>query len=131
MTLLIRRTIYVVFGTLMLGCASAAGTKGASGGGSGVTLNTEQLSKANTDNLYDAIVRLRPNWLTSRGPSSIQDSTPTGVDVFIGNVNVGKAEYMQQVRPGDVAEVRYWDPGSATARFGSGHVRGVIEITRK
>ena len=127
----VRRTISVVLGTLLLGCASAANKGGSGGGVSGVTLSTEQLETSNSDNLSEAIVRLRPNWLSSRGPTSVTDSTPTGVDVFIGNILVGKADYMRQVRPGDVAQVKYWDPGSATARFGSGHPRGVIEITQK
>jgi hypothetical protein len=31
----------------------------------------------------------------------------------------------------DVTEVRYWTAGQASARFGMGHPRGVIEITRR
>jgi hypothetical protein len=61
----------------------------------------------------------------------VTNSTPTSVDVFMGNNYLGKADYLQQVRPGDVTEVKYWDSGSAAARFGMGHPRGVIELTRK
>ena len=125
-----RGTITVMFAALLVGCVSTA-NRGGSGGGSGTTLTREQLSTTNADNLYEAINKLRPNWLTSRGPTSVTDATPTGVDVFMGNTLLGKADYLQQVRPGDVTEVKYWDPGSAAARFGMGHPRGVIEITRK
>jgi len=124
----IRRTFALLATALLIGCVS---TKGSSGGGSGTLLTKEQLSTANADNLYEAILRLRPNWLTSRGPTSVSNSTPTGVDVYMGNNLLGKADFLQTVLPGDVDEVRYWDPGSAAARFGMGHPRGVIELTKK
>lgn len=126
----IRSTITLAVTILLLGCVSTS-TQSGSAKGSGTTLTPEQLTSANADNLYDAINKLRPAWLTSRGPTSVTNSTPTSVDVFMGNNYLGKAEYLQQVRPGDVSEVKYWDPGSAAARFGMGHPRGVIEITRK
>lgn len=126
----IRRAIIVVLATFLVGCASAS-SQGGSERGAGTTLTAEQLSRTNADNLYDAINRLRPSWLASRGPTSVTNSTPTSVDVFMGNNYLGKADYLQQVRPGDVTEVKYWDSGSAAARFGMGHPRGVIELTRK
>lgn len=44
---------------------------------------------------------------------------------------LGKADYLREVRVIDATEVRYFDAGSASARFGMGHPRGVIEITRR
>jgi hypothetical protein len=126
----IRGPITLALAAVIVGCASATSQSGSSRG-SGAKLTQEQLSASNADNLYDAINKLRPNWLSSRGPTSVTNSTPTGVDVFMGNTLLGKADYLHQVRPGDVSEVKYWDPGSAAARFGMGHPRGVIELTRK
>jgi len=126
----IRGTITLAVTILLLGCVSTS-TQSGSPRGSGTSLTPEQLTSANADNLYDAINKLRPSWLTSRGPTSVTNSTPTEVDVFMGNNYLGKADYLRQVHPGDVTEVKYWDPGSAAARFGMGHPRGVIEITRK
>jgi hypothetical protein len=61
----------------------------------------------------------------------VTDPTPTAVDVYMNGSMLGKADYLRQVRLLDVTEVKYWDAGSASARFGMGHPRGVIEITRK
>ncbi|MGH9887298.1 MAG: hypothetical protein ACREBE_17350, partial [bacterium] len=102
---------------LILGCANAA-TQGGAARGSGNTLSSTQLGASNAENLYDAIVRLRPSWLTSRGPTSVTDATPTGVDVFMAGTYLGKADYLQQLRVADVTEVHYWDAASASARFG-------------
>jgi hypothetical protein len=116
---------------MITGCAQA--TQGAAGAarGSGAQLNREQLAEVNSDNLYDAIAKLRPEWLTSRGPTSVTNGTPSVVDVYMNGTMLGKADYLREVRLLDVTEVRYWDAGQASARFGMGHPRGVIEITRK
>jgi hypothetical protein len=98
---------------------------------SGSRLTRTQLASANSDNLFDAIAKLRPEWLSSRGPTSVTDATPTSVSVFMNGNMLGKADYLKQVALLDVTEVRYWDSGQASARFGMGHPRGVIEIIRR
>lgn len=113
-----------------IGCVSAA-SQGQSRSSSLNQLTRTDLAAANSDNLYDAITKLRPEWLSSRGPTSVSNSTPTSVDIFMGGSLLGKADYLKQVSVLDVSEVRYWDAASASARFGMGHPRGVIEITRK
>jgi len=114
----------------LAGCASA-GSSQAGSRSSTVVLTREQLTSSSSDNLYDAIQKLRPEWLTSRGPTSSTNSTPTSVDVYMNGSMLGKAEALRELRLFDVTEVRYWDAGRASARFGMGHPRGVIEVTRK
>ena len=112
------------------GCASAA-TQGGSGRANSAQLTQAELTATNSDNVYDAIAKLRPEWLSSRGPTSVKDATPTAVDVYMNGTMLGKADYLRELRPFDVTDVRYWNAGQASARFGIGHPRGVIEITRK
>jgi hypothetical protein len=114
---------------LLAGCASATTQSGGRGGA--MILTRAQLATTNSDNLYDAINKLRPQWLTSRGPTSVTDATPSSVDVYMNGSLLGKAEYLRNLALSDVTEVRYWDAGQASARFGMGHQRGVIELTRK
>jgi hypothetical protein len=115
---------------LALGCVGATGA-GRSGSGGGNTLSREQLEETNSETLYGAIEKLRPEWLSSRGPTSVSDPTPTSASVFMNGSLLGKAEYLREMRVIDVTEVRYWTAGQASARFGMGHPRGVIEITRR
>ena len=114
---------------VVVGCAGA--TQGTPSRGSGNQLTQAELAAANSDNLYDAIAKLRPEWLSSRGPTSVTDASPTSVDVYMNGNFLGRADYLRGVRLLDVTSVRYWDAGQASARFGMGHPRGVIEITRK
>ena len=120
----------------LVGCAGRGrATQGAGGarpeGGGRLTLTREQLAATNSENVYDAIQKLRPDWLTSRGPTSVSNPAPSVASVYMNGTMLGKAEYLRQVRLLDVSEVRYWDAGQASARFGMGHPRGVIEITRR
>jgi hypothetical protein len=125
----------LVLTTLLVACilaaCSSATARSRGGSGGSAILTQEQITKTNSDNLYDAITKLRPEWLTSRGPTSVTDMTPTAVHVYMNGNFLGDAEYLRQVRSLDVSEVRYWDAGEASARFGMGHPRGVIELTRK
>lgn len=130
------RGLALLLGTttmLVTGCASATTTSGSSTTGtsnrtSETQLTQADLARANADNVYDAIAKLRPSWLNSRGPTSVTDMTPTEVDVYMDGNFMGKSDYLKQIRLNNVVSVRYWDAGRASARFGMGHTRGVIEI---
>ena len=113
-----------------LGCAGTAPAGRTSSGG-GSTLSQKQLQETNSEELYAAISKLRPEWLSSRGPTSVSDPTPSSASVFMDGSLLGSADYLRQMRVIDVTEVRYWNAGQASARFGMGHPRGVIEIIRR
>ncbi|MGH7459530.1 MAG: hypothetical protein ACREMA_00700 [Longimicrobiales bacterium] len=115
--------------SIALGCSSATTANGAPRADRN-RLTQEQLATANSDNLYEAIVKLRPEWLNTRGPTSVTDPTPTSVSVFMNGNLMGRAESLRDLRILDVTEVRYWAAGQAAAKFGMGHPRGVIELTR-
>lgn len=115
---------------LIAGCASST-TQGRSARGGDTQLTRSELAATNAGNLYDAIAKLRPQWLSSRGATSVTDASPTGVDVYMNGTFLGKADYLRDVRLQDVSSVTYWDAGQASARFGMGHSRGVIEIIRQ
>jgi len=115
---------------LLASCAASATSHGGERASRNV-LTYAQLAATNSDNLYDAIAKLRPEWVTSRGPTSITDETPTAASVYMAGTRLGRADYLREMRVLDVSEVRYWDAGQASARFGMGHPRGVIELTRR
>jgi hypothetical protein len=114
---------------LQVGCSSATQTSPSRGQGNVVT--REQLAATNSENLYEALEKLRPEWLNSRGPTSVTDATPTMPNVFMNGQLLGRAEFMREIRVLDITEARFWPAGQAAARFGMGHPRGVIELTRR
>ncbi len=112
------------------GCAGAT-SQGGARPGNGTTVTQTELATTNANNVYDALAKLRPEWLSSRGATSVTDATPTGVDVYMNGTFLGKADYLREVRLQDVTKVTYWNAGQAAARFGMGHPRGVLEIVRQ
>jgi hypothetical protein len=121
---------HVALSWLFIGCAGATTQSGANREQRNL-LTLQQLEATNRENLYEAIERLRPGWLTSRGPTSVTNAEPTVPSVYMDGSMLGRAEYLRQMRVMDVTEVRYWEPGPASARFGMGHPRGVIELSRR
>ena len=91
----------------------------------------EELSATNSRTVYEALERVRPSWLSSRGPASIgnvRDAGEAVANVYIEGSRMGDVEYLKQVYVSDVHEIRFWTAGEAGARFGMGNPRGVIEI---
>jgi hypothetical protein len=113
----------------LAGCAGRAHSS--SDSAKSMSLTQEELAATNSGNLYDAIEKLRPEWLTSRGPTSATDATPTAAHIFMNGAFLGDVYYLRQVQWTEVSSVRYWEAGPASARFGMGHPRGVIELIRK
>lgn len=119
----------LLLGCMLAGCASRANSS--RNGASSRSLTQAELAATNSGSLYDAIEKLRPEWLTSRGPTSASDATPASAHVYMNGSFLGDVDYLRQVQWTDVSTVRYWEAGPASARFGMGHPRGVIELIRK
>jgi hypothetical protein len=113
---------------LAASCASRAGT---GPGSSRDVITAAQIARTQAQNAYEAIDQLQPQWLTSRGATSLTDPTPTEASVFMNGIHVGGLDHLRTVQVIDIAELRYYAAGPASARFGLGHQRGVIDIIRK
>ena len=84
--------LVAMIGGSALGACTNAATQGASDRGGSNVLTQEQLAATNSANVYDAIAKLRPEWLTTRGPTSVSDATPTTASVFMNGTLLGKGE---------------------------------------
>jgi len=104
----------------------------ASGGGSGESgprrnrnlITSEELTQVGeVGTAFDAIQRLRPNWLRGRGTSSAK--------VFVDGVQMGGTGVLRNYRVGVIRECRFIPPADASMRFGTGYGGGVIEVFTK
>lgn len=113
---------------VIAGCASSSNAPpGVAGGGTSSTrdvITTEELSGIFVADLYQAIERLRPHWLTSRGLRSVTGETIIAV-VVDGNF-LGGVEMLRQITTPTAIRIRYMDASEATATIagitGSGRV---------
>ena len=107
----------------LAGCASGGGG-GADGAPRGSTnrIIESELAPLQQLDCYQAIQRLRPNWLRQRG------SQPPQIMVD-GSRQSGGLDVLRAYRAADVQEMRYVSGTDATTRYGTGFDGGAILIT--
>ena len=123
------RASYVLVALLTVSACTGP-RPGQSGSFDSNRITREQLANSNLDNLFQVIERLRPEWLNSRGPTSVTNATMTLPSVFMNGQHLGKPDLLRDMKVIDFSEIQFWPAGQAAARFGMGHPRGVIEIKR-
>lgn len=126
---------------LLAGCAPATAEGGASGGATtGATasgariranvLTREEIEGSGTTNLFDAIQRLRPQWLRNASQTSYSGGG-TDLVVYQNTTLLGGLESLRQIAPGYAQTVRYLDASTAMNTLpglGSRRVAGAIVI---
>lgn len=112
---------------LTLGCATSL-PRGAVPRRQRNVITSEQMIAVNASTVYEGLEKLEPAWVASRGPTSLTNPAPTVPSVVIGGNEVGDANFLKSLRPGEIREVRYYPVGEASARFGMGHPGGVLEV---
>ena len=83
-------------------------------------------------NALQAVQRLRPNFLQTRGgASSSITQGPQDVVVYVDQTRMGGPSTLAQIPITDVKEIQYLNGTDATQRYGTGHGSGVIIVIRK
>ncbi len=87
-----------------------------------------QIAEAQGANVYEVISRVRPAFLRSRGTGSMSSGSLEYAEVYRDGMRVGGIGTLRSMPIGGVREIRYYNLGDATMKFGSGHTGGVIEV---
>ena len=131
--------LYLVAVAAALGCASQGPSSGSSASGvsqkSANYLPFAEIADAHADvnTVYDAVARLRPNWLAAHGVMSPTSSTTTEyATVFVDGVLYGDLNTLRNLQAYHVADIRYYDITQSGARYGiRGGTGGVIDVRTK
>jgi hypothetical protein len=86
-----------------------------------------EVQAARVDNAYELVRTLHPMWLRKRGSHSIKYDGD--IVVYLDNARLGGPEALRQIETISITSIRYYDPGAANYRFGSGHDHGVIQVS--
>lgn len=128
------RGILCILAVLVAGaCASSGARSGGSPAGRDV-LTAEQIAKARATNAYEAVQRLRSNWMRMRGttqmPGTLQvQENP--VRVYLDDQLLGNLEQLHRIEIGMVEYIRHFSPAEATARWGFNHGAGAIYVSTR
>jgi hypothetical protein len=129
-----RKLFYLAGMLAVVGCASTSSRPdGSAPLRKGSVLTREEMVSAHADvnSLYEAISRLRPNWLAPRGAMS-STSTANYAQVFVDDQLVGDVNALRNINAYQVGDVRYYDVSQAGARFGiRAGTNGAIEVFMK
>jgi len=124
----------------LAGCASAGGGEGDGEPGAPLSatapatvtdpnvLTGDELRRTDTTTLWDALRRLRPQWLRARANISLVDRDAGEPVVYLHGVRHGDLSTLRQFNLDQVRRVEFLDGRDATTRFGTGHGGGVIMV---
>jgi hypothetical protein len=125
------RKLHLIALAGVIACASS-GTGGSSSPGADRNLISQsELQLAVGNNLYEVVEKLRPNFLRSRGATSINTAGDEYPVVYVDGRRYGDIGSLRSLIPSQVSQVRYYDASSAGARFGVINAPGVIEVIIK
>ena len=91
-------------------------------------LLADEIQSVAATTAYEAVSRLRPEWLRRRGQISIQDPSAGEVVVYLDGVRYGGPRSLETIRTDLVQLMEYLDASDATTRFGTGHAGGAILV---
>jgi hypothetical protein len=97
-------------------------------------LTAEEITntKAEEVTAYEAVSRLRPNWLAAHGVTSFSKQGTAYATVYMDDQKYGDLNMLKNFKAFQVAEMRYYDFTQAGARFGvAAGNGGVIEVRSK
>jgi hypothetical protein len=80
--------------------------------------------------LYDHIQRVRPQWLSTRGPTTIAQAEREVV-VYRDGVRLGGVSALKEITTDVVESVRYLSGPEASGRYGLDHQHGAILVTTR
>ncbi len=97
-------------------------------------LTAEEITntKAEEVSAYEALSRLRPNWLAAHGVTSFSQKGTAYAIVYMDDQKYGDLNTLKNFKAFQVSEIRYYDFTQAGARFGvAAGNGGVIEVKSK
>jgi hypothetical protein len=123
--------LYLVAFAVVIGCASSGAHSNPVRSG---VLSGEEIANTHADlnTAYDALSRLRPNWLAPHGVMTSNAGASNYASVFVDGQLMGDVTALKNVPAYYVDEIRYYDVTQAGGRFGiRAGTTGAIEVSMK
>ena len=92
----------------------------------------DEIERSRAVTAYDAVSKLRHNFLSDRGRTSILDtSAPRVPNVYLDGMPYGPLASLNNIPAQQVASIRLYRAWEAQYKYGSDNPAGVIEVTTK
>ena len=117
---------------LIAGVVACAPTPSSFPGGTPNTnvITREDIQAANVFNAYDAVSRLRPQFLNSHGATSVNRTAGETMypKVYLNNQFYGDITSLRSLDVHGITEIRYYSAPQASTQFGLGNEGGAIQV---
>jgi outer membrane cobalamin receptor len=95
-------------------------------------ITEEEIERSRAPTAYDAIQKLRSNFLSYRGETSLdRNKSQPYPTVYVDGQQYGSLSSLRNIAASQVATIRLYRSWEATTKFGTGNMGGVIEITTR
>jgi hypothetical protein len=102
-----------------------------SGGGRENVITEEEIVGSSATTAYDVILRLRGNFFSDRGKTTILGTSSSKPNVYLDGVQYGELQSLRNIPAGQVATIRLYRAWEAQQKFGTGNSGGVIEVSTR
>ena len=123
--------LYLLAAAGVMGCATTAANTGTHRAN---VLTAAEIADAHADatTVYDAIARLRPNWLVAHGTASTSSQGSESASVFVDGQLMGDINALRNITAYQVGSVHYYNVAEAGGKFGvRAGTTGAIEVIMK
>ena len=95
-------------------------------------ITEDEIVASHATNAFDAIHKLRANFLTSRGQTSMnRTAANTYPTVYIDDQEFGPISTLSSIPAAQISMIRLYRVSEANAKYGTHSLTGVIAITTK
>lgn len=124
------RSLVAVASVVLLGCAPPRQGPVAKSDSSLIT--GEEIAASQATNAFEAIQRLRANFLSYRGETSLANSRSSPYPtVYLDGQEYGPIATLRNIPASQIRSIRLLRAWEATTKYGTGNMGGVIEITTR
>ena len=123
---MIKNVLPFIILTLLMACATSGSGSGRASRSGPIT--TDGIAEISAGDAYDVVEKLRPRWLRSRGPNSVNDSSPAYPTVYVDGIRRGEMDMLRTISVLDIEQIVFLSTQEANLRYGPNHFGGIIHV---
>ncbi len=121
--------LHVLVPVAMLACVPARSSTGPAYDSQLIT--EDEIVRSHASSAFDAIQKLRANFLSNRGPTTISARSSPYPTVYVDEQIYGDITILRSIPAEIVSTIRLYRSWEATTRYGTGNMGGVIAVTTR
>jgi hypothetical protein len=94
-------------------------------------ITEDEIATVNASNAYDIIKKLRANFLSYRGKTSMLGTSNADPTVYVDDQAYGPISSLRTIPASQVTSIRMYRSWDAKTKYGQGNMGGVIAVNTK